>query len=100
MNASGTPVGTPLKATDEDQGQLLLYLIVIGESFAVDPYDGQIAVTRGDIIFETRIEYTLRVQAADTGHPSLSAFANVYVLVVDVNEAPVRVDCDVARHRQ
>ena len=65
----------------------------INEAFAISSSTGEITVNGEDKIdFETTAVYTLTVQVADGGNPSLTDTATITVNVNDVNEAPTLAD--------
>jgi len=90
--ANGTPVGT-VASSDPDPGDALSTTITAGNEdgvFAIDNATGQITVADGSQLdYETRTTYTLTVQVADNGTPTLSDTATVVIHVNDINETPV-----------
>ena len=90
-SATGTNVGTPVVATDQDGPTPLTYNITAGNTggaFAINATSGQITVA-GALDFETTPSYTLTVQVCDAATPPACGQATVTVNVTDVNEAPV-----------
>ena len=82
---TGTPVGTPVTATDPN-GDGITYSADGSADFTIDPNTGQISVTQGaNLDHEARAAHTLTVTATDshgdTGH------ATVTVNVANVEEA-------------
>ena len=80
-------IGAPVTATDPD-GDRLTYSLTGADagSFAVNSATAQLSVAAAtDLDFETRVNYTFNVVAADS---ELSASRRVEVTVTDVNEAP------------
>ncbi|KAA0150693.1 hypothetical protein FNF29_05030 [Cafeteria roenbergensis] len=87
---AGTPVGSPLFATDPDLGDLIKYAIVEGgeeTAFEIGQSTGQLSVAQGTSLdFEATSEFSVVVEATDSG--GLSSRARVAVSVTDVNERP------------
>ena len=85
---NGTPVVT-LNATDRDSGtygHVTYHLETKTEDFSLNPFTGVLVVAR-ELDRETTEFYDLRIRAVDSdpNHP-LSAFANVRVRILDVND--------------
>lgn len=92
--AANSSIGTVI-ATDPDTtapNNTLTYTIVggnTGSAFAINSSTGQLTVsTVSAVDFEANPQFTLQIQVADGGSPSLTATQNVTVNVTDVNEAP------------
>ncbi|GLE01986.1 hypothetical protein PINS_up010824 [Pythium insidiosum] len=92
---AGTPIGSPLVASDPDIGQRLTFSITGGneqEIFEIQSCSGQLFVRRSSVLdYETTSSYAVTVTVQDNGEPSLSASASVQILVRDVNESPLLV---------
>ncbi len=89
-SAAGTKVGSPITATDPDDGDTLTYSLsgTDAASFAIDASTGQITTkTSVDYDYETKSSYSLTVGASD-GNGGTASIA-VTVNLTDVNEAPV-----------
>lgn len=93
--SANTAIGTVV-ATDPDTtapNKTLTYSITGGNTnsaFAINSSTGQLTVnTASAVDFETTPQFTLQIQVADGGNPSLTATQNVTVNVTNVNEAPV-----------
>lgn len=87
--AIGTTIAT-VAATDDDHGSdgLIVFTFIYGNSegrFQIDPKSGVIEL-RKQLDRETTEMYSLIVQAADQGTPSLSSTATVNVTVLDIND--------------
>lgn len=87
--AIGTTIAT-VAATDDDHGSdgLIAFTFIDGNSeerFQIDPKSGVIEL-RKQLDRETTELYSLIVQAADQGTPSLSSTAAVNVTVLDIND--------------
>ena len=87
--AIGTTIAT-VAATDDDHGSdgLIVFTFIDGNSegrFQIDPKSGVIEL-RKQLDRETTEMYSLIVQAADHGSPSLSSTATVNVTVLDIND--------------
>ena len=93
---SGTSVGAPVTATDEDNDTLSYGLVgADASSFEIDG-DGQITVGTGTVLdHETGRSYAVTVTATDGR--GASASIEVTVTVTDVNEAPAFEESSPAR---
>ncbi len=81
----GFAVGDGLVAEDVDSGDALTFtLVTVEPRFAVST--SGILTVAAPLDFETRASYLLLVRVSDRA--GLTAFANVSVTVLDVNEAP------------
>ncbi|XP_037531488.1 protocadherin alpha-3, partial [Nematolebias whitei] len=88
----GTTVIT-VRATDADEGvnSEIVYSLRskdqdhVLDIFAIEPHTGVITV-KGDIDFEERRAFEIRVEASDKGQPPMSAHSKVLVEVVDLND--------------
>lgn len=88
--ASGTAVGDPIAATDEDDGDTLSFAIVAGNAggaFSIDSTTGQLRVAKTSALnYETSSEFALDVTVTDSHGKATTA--RVTVSVGDVNDAP------------
>ena len=87
---AGTNVGSPITATDPDQGDTLTYSLsgTDAASFAIGSGTGQITTKSGVTYdYEDKSSYSLTVGASD-GNGGTDSIA-VTVNLTDVNEAPV-----------
>ena len=84
---AGTNVGSPVTATDADQGDTQTYSLegTDAASFAIVSTSGQIR-TRAALDYETKASYTVTVTATDTagGSDSITVTVNVTQVVVAV----------------
>ena len=88
-SATGSPIGDPLAAVDQD-GDPLTYSLAGDDAalFRIDAETGQITVGEGtELDFETRMTYTLKV-VADDGRGA-TADVSVTINVTDVNDRPM-----------
>ncbi|KAA0145817.1 hypothetical protein FNF31_07950 [Cafeteria roenbergensis] len=89
---AGTFVGEPMSAIDPDRLQMMIWSITspTESPFAVGPCDGQLQVRQGGSMLDASKQslYTLVLQLADDGEPSLSTSCTMTVTVRDVNEPP------------
>jgi hypothetical protein len=98
-----TPVGDFLPASDEDEGQTLLYRITKGNDqglFKIDACSGQVKVSNPGLDFETQNQYVLEITVTDDGGdvpgpPRLSDTATLTITIIDVNEPPTLDDITV-----
>ncbi|XP_064182039.1 protocadherin alpha-8-like isoform X7 [Anguilla rostrata] len=90
------PIGTTiikLNATDMDEGinSEIVYsfsnyrLKDVNNVFAIDPKSGVITV-KGDINYEEKSVYEIRVQVQDSGHSPLVSHCKVLIEVIDIND--------------
>ena len=81
-------------ATDFDTGSnsALFFTLVSSETlpFALDSLSGQVTTT-AELDRETIPAYNFRVRVSDGGLPSLSAVADVQIVLVDVNDNPPEI---------
>ena len=86
---TGTEIGEPFVATDEDEGTTLEYSLGGDDaaSFAIDAASGQL-MTVDELDYETKSSYTVTVMVTD-GELSAEITVTVAVSVDNVNEAPV-----------
>ena len=98
-NSANETVVETITGEDQDAtapNNVLTYSITDGntnDTFAISSSTGAITVNGEDKIdFETTAVYTLTVQVADGGNPSLTDTATITVNVNDVNEAPTLAD--------
>lgn len=98
--AENTEIGKTLltvTATDQDEGLNgnVRYFIVAGDDnfdFAIDPSSGVIRVQK-NLDYERVQIYKLKIQAEDSGSVTQSAFAEVTISILDINdEEPVFLD--------
>ena len=92
---AGTSVGSPLRATDEDNDPLTYSLDVSGAGsdppFVIDRRTGQIRVADGvKLDYETQRTYSVRATATDSFNAG--ATVSFSIVVTDVKEAPEAVD--------
>ena len=89
--AAGADIGSPVTATDPDDGDTLTYLLDGADAghFAIDPDSGQLR-TSGALDYESRDSYAVTVIAADGA--GLWAGLDVTITVTDVKEAPGQPD--------
>ncbi|KAA0152665.1 hypothetical protein FNF28_07019 [Cafeteria roenbergensis] len=89
-----TKVGPHLNATDEDEGQVLLFSIVAGNvdnAFKIGACDGQLRVRNPDAIdYEVRTNITLIVMVVDD-HPTnpRNDTKPIVVQIINANDPPV-----------
>ena len=91
-SATGSPIGDPIAAVDQD-GDPLTYSLAGDDAalFRIDAETGQITVGEGtELDFETRMTYTLKV-VADDGRGA-TADVSVTINVTDVNDRPMFPD--------
>ena len=85
--APGTSIGSPVRATDADQGDTRTYTLggTDAASFTIVSTSGQIR-TRAALDYETKASYTVTVTATDTagGSDSITVTVNVTQVVVAV----------------
>ncbi|KAA0150123.1 hypothetical protein FNF28_07294 [Cafeteria roenbergensis] len=88
----GSPVGLPMMGSDPDKLQSLIWTIKSpsGTPFSIGPCDGQLRVRRSGSMLDSlrQNSYSLVLQLADDGEPSLSTSCTMTVTVRDVNEPP------------
>ena len=86
---AGTNVGSPVTATDSDQGDTRTYTLegTDAASFAIVASSGQIR-TRAALDYETKASYTVTVTATDTAgaSASITVTVNVTQVVVAVHD--------------
>ena len=86
---AGTNVGSPVTATDADQGDTRTYTLggTDAASFDIVPTSGQIR-TRAALDYETKASYTVTVTATDTAgaSDSITVTVNVTQVVVAVHD--------------
>lgn len=83
---NGFLVGT-LQAVTTEVNQTVSYtLLTTGTPFTLNAANGQLTVNNIGVDFETQTEWTLVVQASDSGTPSLFDTAIVTVFINDRNE--------------
>ena len=92
---AGTSVGSPLRATDEDNDPLTYSLDVSGAGsdppFVIDRRTGQIRVADGvKLDYETQRTYSVRATATDSFNAATTV--SFSIVVTDVKEAPEAVD--------
>ena len=89
--AAGTDIGSPVTATDPDDGDSLIYLLggADADHFAIDVDSGQLQ-TSGALDYESQDSYAVTVIAADGA--GLWAGLDVTITVTDVKEAPGQPD--------
>ena len=89
-----------VSTTDGDESDTVTYRIVdgnVGSTFQINPMSGQ--VTRLNVIDREDVpRYYLKVEAADTGVPSLSSYTLVVVEVQDENDNLPNFDPVIASH--
>ena len=88
-SAAGTSVGSPITATDPDEGDTVSYALsgTDAASFAIDSATGQITTKSGVTYdYETKATYSLTVTASDGKGGQIST--PVTVNLTDVNEDP------------
>ena len=85
--ASGTNVGSPVVATDLNQGDTLTYMLdgADGGSFTIVPTSGQIR-TNATLDYETKASYVVTVTATDRSLASASIVVTISVIQVAVND--------------
>ena len=85
--AAGQNIGTPVPATDPDDGAILTYTLVGTDaaSFDIVATSGQLQ-TKADLDFEDKDSYTVTVTATD--QEDASDTITVTITVTDENEAP------------
>ncbi len=92
--ANGSLVGNVIATRGQDSTQPLVYTIQsgnIGNTFAINQNTGALTVAAsGNLDFETRTSYTLRVRVADSSNSSLFDEALVTVNVRNISE-PVTI---------
>ncbi|MBK7172698.1 MAG: cadherin domain-containing protein [Bacteroidales bacterium] len=90
--SNGTSIGTVI-ASDPDEGQLLEYSIIDGNTntaFSIDIATGMLSVANSAALdYESGSSFNLIVQVQDNGSGSLYSQALVTVFITDVNENPV-----------
>lgn len=89
--AVDTVVGTPLPASDVDDGQTLTYEIVSPPGFTVfsiQPATGQLLVNTATLDHESTDSYTITVRVTDMETGGLHDDATVVIMVNDINEQP------------
>ena len=90
--STGTSVGAPVVATDEDAGDDISYALepVVAE-FEIDA-NGQIKVKAAtNFNHEVRASYTVTVKATDDATSPASSTKEVVISITDANDAPVFV---------
>ena len=90
--AVGDNVGNPVAATDNDEADILTYVLggAHGSSFNINKATGQITVASELDHEEGGVQgvYTVEVTAHDPSDETSTPFATVTITVTDVNEAP------------
>jgi hypothetical protein len=93
---AGTVVDTVV-ATDIDEGQKLIFSIVLGNSsgiFSIDANTGVISIANpASLNYELTSSYELGIQVSDDYKKSLSAFASVKIYVNDILEFNAEEGC-------
>lgn len=100
---SGTPIGTPISASDVDDGDVLTYTMTgtNASSFTIDSGTGQIS-TSAPLNFEETNTFSVTVTVTDNGGPAgpsggtLSDTIPVTINVNDINDAPVFTEGEAA----
>ena len=89
--AAGADIGSPVTATDPDDGDTLIYLLdgADADHFAIDADSGRLQ-TKGALDYESQDSYAVTVIAADGA--GLWAGLDVTITVTDVDEAPGQPD--------
>ena len=84
--AEDTNIGTPVEATDDDEGDTLTYTLggTDAASFDIDSEIGQLK-TKAALDYETKNSYTVTVTVSDT---ALTDTITVTINVTDVKESP------------
>ncbi|KAA0161535.1 hypothetical protein FNF27_08157 [Cafeteria roenbergensis] len=89
---TGSPVGLPMMGSDPDKLQSLIWTIKSpsGTPFSIGPCDGQLRVGRSGSMFDPLKQgsYSLVLQLADDGVPSLSTTCTTEVSVLAPNRPP------------
>ena len=78
--------------SDESFNALMEFIIVSGNEpygFYIEPSTGRIMVS-GNLDFETKSSYTLKINVSDQGTPQLTAseLATVFITILDTNDHP------------
>ena len=78
--------------SDESFNALMEFIIVSGNEpygFYIEPSTGRIMVS-GNLDFETKSSYTLKINVSDQGTPQLTAseLATVFITILDANDHP------------
>ena len=86
-NAAGANVGSPVSATDRDQGDTLTYTLSGADaaSFDIVSTSGQIR-TSATLDYETKASYVVTVTATDRSLASASIVVTISVIQVAVND--------------
>ena len=100
---SGTAIGTPISASDVDDGDVLTYTMAgtNASSFTIDSGTGQIS-TSAPLNFEVANTFSVTVTVTDNGGPAgpsggtLTDTIPVTINVNDINDAPVFTEGEAA----
>merc|ERR1712185_159952 len=86
----GTLIGSPVVASDPDEGDILSYNLFGGdqvENFQMNTQTGQLSLL-GRLDYERKSKYILTIKVIDNGNPRRTTLANLNVYVQDLNERP------------
>jgi hypothetical protein len=86
----GTLIGSPVVASDPDEGDILSYNLFGGdqvENFQMNTQTGQLSLL-GRLDYERKSKYILTIKVIDNGNPRRTTLANLNVYVEDLNERP------------
>ena len=88
--STGTSVGAPVVATDEDDDNLSYALEPVVAEFEVDSASGQIKVkTATNFNHEVKGSYTVTLKATDDATSPASSTKEVVISITDANDTPV-----------
>jgi hypothetical protein len=90
-NVSSLLTGGPVVAFDPDAGNTLTFTFVsdiADGAFAMDAISGVLSVAMSVLDFESHPNYHLTVTVADSATPAMTAVAEMFIAVTNVNEAP------------
>lgn len=98
LSSSSVPENSPhstlvgrLTTVDPDKDQFFTYSLIDGaDVFAIDNGTGTLIVA-GDLDYETRSVYTVKLVSTDSGVPQMSVVQNLTLWVTDVNEPPSKL---------
>eukprot|EP01029_Cantina_marsupialis_P014770 TRINITY_DN323_c0_g3_i1.p1 TRINITY_DN323_c0_g3~~TRINITY_DN323_c0_g3_i1.p1 ORF type:complete len:6065 (+),score=1822.54 TRINITY_DN323_c0_g3_i1:50-18244(+) len=97
---AGKSIGTPLLATDPDEGQDISFAILSGVddgAIRVGSCNGQFQVAEDGILdFSVKSRYEVEVEVTDSGIPPLTDSITVFIDILDTNDPPIFKNSSIA----